>query len=203
MKEDTSGLLEFEADDFERASNCFHCKDNFPIIKFDKVKDDYVKIRGISGKPNSCDYVIIAKNVRSRKIEIWLIEEKDIVLKFVQKLKDLKKEKSNITFDIFINAIGEIFERVIYDFIYSATVLSDILGGYKISVSELNDKNRCRFVCKILYRREQLNKVDPILRQVVEIIISSMELSKQAIFITPEDLCSELKYLRALNLLTR
>ena len=203
MREDTKGLLKFEANDFERASNCFHCKDDFPIIKFDKVKDDYVQIRSISGKPNSCDYVIVAENVRSRKTEIWLIEEKDIVLKFVQKLKDLKKEGDNITFEIFINTIGEIFRRVIYDFIYSATVLSDILGGYKLSISELNDKNRCRFVCKILYRRDQLSRVDPILRQVVEIIISSMELSEQAIFITPEDLCSELKYLRALNLLTR
>ena len=199
-----NGQFEFEDDDFENASNCFHCQDNFPVIKFDKVKDDYVQIVGIGSKPNSCDFIIIAKNVRSGKIEIWLIEEKNIVLKLVQKLKNLKKEEENgISFEIFISTTGEIFERVIYDFIYSATVLSDILGSYGIAISDLNDKKKYIFVCKILYRKDQLDKVDKMLRQVVEMIISSLELSKQAIFITPEDLCSELKYLKALNLLNR
>ena len=196
-----NGQFEFEDNDFEDSSNCFHCRDKFPVIKFDKVKDDYVQILGIGSKPNSCDYVIIAENVTSGKIEIWLIEEKNIVLKLVQKLKNLKKE--DISFEIFISTIGDIFERVIYDFIYSATVLSDILGSYGIAISDLNDKKKYIFVCKILYRKDQLDKVDKMLRQVVEMIISSLELSRQAIFITPEDLCSELKYLRTLDLLTR
>ena len=190
---DNKGRFEFEENDFESVSNCFHCQDDFPVIHFDKVKDDYVRIRGIGCKPNSCDYVIIARNVRSRKIEIWLIEEKDIILKLVQNLKDLKERGYNIDFEMFVNTIGKIFARVVYDFVYSATVLSDILNSCGIALSDLNDKKKYRFVCMILYRRERLDKVDQKLRQVVELFISSLELSDQAIFITPDELCSELK----------
>ena len=189
-----NGQFKFEKDDFESTSGCFHCRDSLPVIIFDKVKDDYVQIRGIGGKPNSCDYIIIARSVKSGKTDIWLIEEKDIILKLAYKLKDLKEKGDCTDFEIFVNMTGEIFTRVVYDFIYSATVLSDILNSCGIKISDLNDKKKYRFVCRILYRREQLGKIDPPeLGQAIEIIISSLELPDQAIFITPEELCSELK----------
>ena len=92
---DDNGQFEFEKDDIESTSNCFHCDVDIPVLLFDKVKNDYVRIKGIGGKPNSCDYVIIARDVRSRKTEIWLIEKTDIIHKLVQKLSDLKKKEKN------------------------------------------------------------------------------------------------------------
>ncbi len=184
---DNNGRFKFEKDDIEMSSNCFHCDVDIPVIHFDKVKDDYVKIRGIRSKPNSCDYVIIARDVRSRKTEIWLIEKTDIIHKLVQKLSNLKKT------DI---VIKEDFGEALYKFVYSATILSDILsnldGSRSIAISDLNDKNKYRFRCLILYQRDLPNEKAKKFEYVVRLFVYSLG-DERAIFITPEKLCKELK----------
>ena len=200
---DNNGRFKFEKDDIEMSSNCFHCDVDIPVIHFDKVKDDYVKIRGIRSKPNSCDYVIIARDVRSRKTEIWLIEKTDIIHKLVQKLSNLKKTdigtKENYIkniYKIFINVIKEDFGEALYKFVYSATILSDILsnleGSRSIAISDLNDKNKYRFRCLILYQRDLPNEKAKKFEYVVRLFVYSLG-DERAIFITPEKLCKELK----------
>ena len=54
----------------------------------------------------------------------------------------------------FLNTIMETFHKVIYDFVYSATVLSDVLDSFGIATYDLNDKGKYNFICRILYRRE-------------------------------------------------
>ncbi len=195
---DNNGRFKFEEDDVECASNCFQCDDvDIHVINFDKVKDDYVRIKGIGGKPNSCDYVVIARDVRSRLTEIWLIEKTDIIHKLVQKLSNLKEKEGNDKikenfYKIFVDVIKEDVGEALYKFVYSATILSDILsnldGSCSITISDLNDKSKYRFRCLILYQ-----KVLPkTFEHIVRLFILSLG-DERAIFITPEKLCKELK----------
>jgi hypothetical protein len=189
----------FEDEDFKNFS-CGGKKLYF--LHFDKIKEDYTKLRSLREMPKSCDYVLILGKIKEnsktkryeKRHEIWLIEEKDIVCDLIQRLVKYERENKGIDneYEHIFEVIKKFVGKVIHDFVYSILIIYDILNCYGLSLSDLNDRRNCNIQCLVLYSKKPPNRGfcthENYKRfyHVVELLIYSLG---NSIFVTEKDLC--------------